>query len=685
MNIYSVARAANAHRRNVLSISLSTALALAYSSASASDWTGGTGDWFDASNWSSGVPASTVGGIIANGGTAQISASSAQAYTLEVGKAGNGAVTIRNGGVLSVTASSYFAAQTGDIGDMLVDGAGSNLIAPTGGNFWIGVSGTGHLTVTNGGSIDLSTSAEAGWNPDGQGTVLIDGTDSVLNCADSNDLRIGSHGAGSLTLQNGGSINMSGQITLGGFESTAAGTLLVDGAGTILTNPTRPGIVDTGEVFIGHLGTATMTVRNGATANVGYVGVGFTNQGSALVDGAGTHLTASDSIEVASSGVGDLKILNGGSVDVVTNGSFIGGGALGRGTALVDGPGSTWTSNPSFSVAGTGVGTLTVRNGGSVVVTGTGGSFVGQGFSAGVQAQGIAVVDGAGSSWTDATSMTIGDVGVGMLTLRNGGRVSVNGGAGPTIIGAFRGDRATGVGTLNFGGGFMDPETPDGPLETSAIIGGDGIGLVNFNRPGATSFSTPMQGTLSVAKLGAASTLTLLGAHSYTGTTTVAAGTLVVQCPLGDTETRVQPNAKLEGTGSIGGAILLQPNGTLSPGVDGPGMLAAGGFEWNAGGLVPFQLGAGDADSDLLALNGQFVKQGTGTYRFDFSDGGAPPTIRTYTLITFTSSVGFDVSDFSYAYTGSQPNLQGSFELTPTALLFHIGTLPVELQSFTID
>jgi autotransporter-associated beta strand protein len=65
----------------------------------------------------------------------------------------------------------------------------------------------------------------------------------------------------------------------------------------------------------------------------------------------------------------------------------------------------------------------------------------------------------------------------------------------------------------------------------------------------------------------------LAGANTYTGTTAVNGGTLVVNGSLGSGAVTVAANATLAGTGMIGGTTTLQAGGTLSPGADAIGKL----------------------------------------------------------------------------------------------------------------
>ena len=77
-------------------------------------------------------------------------------------------------------------------------------------------------------------------------------------------------------------------------------------------------------------------------------------------------------------------------------------------------------------------------------------------------------------------------------------------------------------------------------------------------------------GVVALTKSGAG-VLDLLGLNTYTGATTVAAGSLFVTGQLGNTAVTVDPGATLGGSGSIAGAVNVL--GTLSPGTS-PGVLS---------------------------------------------------------------------------------------------------------------
>ncbi len=110
------------------------------------------------------------------------------------------------------------------------------------------------------------------------------------------------------------------------------------------------------------------------------------------------------------------------------------------GAVTVDGTGSTWTNTGLIGIGQGGAGSLAITNGG--VVSNTTAEI---GYVSG--SAGTVLVAGAGSALTNTGAfMDVGNAGNGDLTLVNGGKVNVNGGAGTINLGA-----AGGAGTLNIG------------------------------------------------------------------------------------------------------------------------------------------------------------------------------------------------------------------------------------------
>lgn len=181
--------------------------------------------------------------------------------------------------------------------------------------------------------------------------------------------------------------------------------------------------------------------------------------------------------------------------------------------------------------------------------------------------------------------------------------------------------------------------------------------------------------------------VTATAAHAgTTASLRVGGGTLYVPGTIAHSEVRVE-GGTLAGDGNVLGPVVLGSGGALAPGpAAGSGTISAASLSWQPGAGVRHRLGSGDADSDHTALTGTLARSGAGAYLFAFDDADTMPTAgTTYTLISFAAQSGFSAGDFSYSYTGAAPALNGEFSLTGNALLFHVTSLPVGLQSFTVD
>jgi len=181
-----------------------------------------------------------------------------------------------------------------------------------------------------------------------------------------------------------------------------------------------------------------------------------------------------------------------------------------------------------------------------------------------------------------ATFMLVGESGTGVLNITNTGLVSAVGGLDV-------GGNATGVGTVNLGGGT---------LSVAHVFTGSGSGTFNFNggllqaMPGA--YLNFMSGLAAVNVLAGGAVidsganilaigqplldggtgggltkfgsgkLELTGVNTYTGNTTISNGTLAVNGVVAGAVNVV--NGTLGGVGTIDGPVTVGPLGTLAPG-----------------------------------------------------------------------------------------------------------------------
>src|SRR4029077_17220987 len=150
-------------------------------------------------------------------------------------------------------------------------------------------------------------------------------------------------------------------------------------------------------------------------------------------------------------------------------------------------------------------------------------------------------------------------------------------GAGTTILtgnSTYTGGTTISAGTLHIGAGAT----------TGRIVGNvANNGVLAFNRSDSVTFGGVISCTGSLVKHGAG-TLTLPAKNTYAGTTTIDAGSLIVDGSIASEQTFVNAGAFLGGHGTIGGN--LSNSGTVGPG-NSPGTLTvANDYTQNATGTL---------------------------------------------------------------------------------------------------
>lgn len=158
---------------------------------------------------------------------------------------------------------------------------------------------------------------------------------------------------------------------------------------------------------------------------------------------------------------------------------------------------------------------------------------------------------------------------------------------------------------------------------------------------------------MSLTKTGGGTQI-LSGANTYTGGTLVSAGTLVLNGSTSATGNfAVSSGAVLGGDGTIGGTASI--TGSLRPG-NSIGTINTGTTTWLGASTVGtdtnwvFELESGNV-SDLLNITGDFTKDTSlgSIFHFDFANSTA---LGTFTLVNWSGTTSFAVTDFSYANLG---------------------------------
>ncbi len=132
-----------------------------------------------------------------------------------------------------------------------------------------------------------------------------------------------------------------------------------------------------------------------------------------------------------------------------------------------------------------------------------------------------------------------------------------------------------------------------------------------------------------------AGVLTLTGAHSYTGPTFANQGVLVINGQVGSSPVNILSGARLGGTGRIGG-LTVQSGGAVTPGNSIGTLQVAGPVTFQAGSVLQIEANAA-GQSDVIAATGPATLQG-GTVQV-LAEAGAYQPVTTYKILT-ASSVG---------------------------------------------
>ena len=199
----------------------------------------------------------------------------------------------------------------------------------------------------------------------------------------------------------------------------------------------------------------------------------------------------------------------------------------------------------------------------------------------------------------------------------------------------------------------------------------------NVTNTGNTRFSNTIASTNTNVQKSGGGVLIFAGNNSYTGTTTVNAGTLLVNgTTSGQGNYTVASGGTLGGTGTIGigsNTVTIQSGGKLAPGAS-IGILTVTGnvdfqnnavYLWDADGNV-----AAPNNADLLALNGNITFEGNTSLKL--ANWNGDPTGDTFTLFTFTGSLigtpTWSIDTSGTGWTGGAVNV-GSHAITLTGLV----------------
>lgn len=589
------------------------------------------------------IAADLASGAILDSGTLMLASGAvAKAFGIAV----MGAMTVTTGSVIAASLLDVSTRSNGNASLDLGAGAMATAKAMTIGDFG---GGTATATVFGGGTLTVAENLLIGAGS--QGTLVV-GTGSGVSIqggGSTTALIVGANGAGRVDVQ--GSLGVTGDVNLG---LSGSGTLSVDTGASMDVSGTFEaatasidigGTVTLGKSFSLDTQDGTLSISSGGTVTGPGPSYQVTLHGSLDVNGgsfsghtlstmgnvslqSGTIafnsvLLGSNTTTLVNGTVGSGGLLNGGAIEIaplmddreiltVTTGGtlqssilMIVGGA-GRGGLVVDGglakiDGGLTEGGPALDVGALNAvsgGTIGVDSGGSLFVTGAvnlgdvgagvvlvgvGATFnISQGLYEGVQASGsgtLRIID-ASDVFNVGGDWVIGDAGTHSDTL--------SGGASASVGGALTIARGTGSGTLTVSGmGSAAGVTGD------VTVGGGGSGTLEIDTLAKVSGAN--------ATIGAAGLLSLAGGTLSVGGSIAVAGKVsgygTLSGPVSDTGTITATGGTLVVTGLVnGGGTLAVAGGTLE--------LQAGA---QGGESLTFQ-GAGTAVFDLASPAGVVVR-----------------------------------------------------------------------------
>ncbi len=579
-------------------------------------------------------------------GTLSVSGSAAEVMpgAVYVGENGTGNLSITGGGKVIQQSNSFaVVADIAGVSTATVDGSDSEWDAGT--KLYIGYQANGTLSVTQGGVVTNTADACIGCFAGATGKVTVDGAGSTWN---TNSLTLGptNNGVAAATLivSNGGKVVNSSSFSTRDFvvANTTEDMMSISGGGTVTdtgANLIGGGVaVDgagsawhTGELTVASFTNALVSITAGAqvtsSAKVHISDLsssGGTPLGIVNVDGVGSTLTATQSIDVGETNSASLHITNGGHVSSASG--TVGDASNSFSAATVLGPGSAWSMAGVLTLGNQGFGRITI-NGGGLVQSGGG--------VLGTSGEGLARVDGIGTKWASSGDMFVGQFGDAQLTITGGAQVSnATGyvGSGANLVSTVTVDgqnsQWNNTGDLHIGKGIDDSLYVTGGAQVSNMAGEIGLfanGHATALITGANSKWTNGE-SLVVGNLGPA-TVTVGSGGTITVGATTTGSTLAISA-----------SGLVSGDGTIVGNV--SNGGVLAPGNSLGTLQVSGNVVQLTAGTLQIELGgiAAGSQFDQLAVSGQLTL--SGALQISLVNGFAPTTGNSFDLLNWGTRTG---------------------------------------------
>jgi autotransporter-associated beta strand protein len=598
-----------------------------------------------------------------------------------------GKILIQSGGAVNV--SGAYSTVTAWLNAGVIAPASAGALALTGNsneNINLAVAGGGTYTNISLGSVGAD-SYSGTLTPAGN-TYCLGGGGGTLVMA-NNAALVDSTFARGLVIN--GNVTLSGSNSYGGGTTLNAGTLNIAGDTSLGAVPASPA---TNVTFAGN---ATLQAGASSVTLAASRNLVINPSVTATLDSNGKNMTVADVI----GGSGGLAIVGGGVLTLSNSSTVSGGVQINGGTLDLAHPLAVQNSTVNLSPSG-------ALNFAAGITSPTLGGLAGAGnlVLATVASQSVTLnVGNNGQSTTYSGNLSGGggltQTGPGILTLTGSntytGSTAVKAGTLQATSTASLPGYAT-AGKISVSNGGMLAVSAGGSGWTSAniasLLSSNGSGFASGSAlgidttPGNLSYASNIAGSMGVTKLGA-NTLTLSGSDTYTGPTSINAGSLIVDGSLAKTAITVGGGATLGGTGSIGGSVTAAGGSspstwgtislvdgapatlTLSDAIPTDTVLTLGGSGAGSPSMLDFEVGAA-ADRILIAAGKVVVNPGGGIVNITPLAGFGPGT---YDLLDFASGQASGLGYLSLATT-SVDGYPLSLQSTPTAEQLVVQSVP---------
>ncbi|MBB2497162.1 DUF4347 domain-containing protein [Pseudomonas sp. UL070] len=599
----------------------------------------------------------TLSGTNTYGGTTTVSAG-----TLSVASdsnLGSDSVTLASGATLDITGATNIDNAIALSGDAIIsNSANATLSGVISGAYTLSKTGASTLTLSN-------TNTYAG-------TTVLAGT---LSAAGDNNL-----GSGAVTLESGSTLAVTGATTIDN-------AVVLSGAASISTsaNVTVSGVVS-GSGSLTKTGASTLTLSgtNTHTGNVIVSAGGLTLQGgSSIGDGSAVSVAGGATLTLALGNETIGSLLGAGNVSLsygLTTGGNQASTTFSGVISSTNTSGITKTGSGTFTLSGANTysgtttvsaGTLTL-NGGSALADTSALNVASGATVALASSETVGSLAGAGSLSLGAFTLSAGGnntsttfsgalIGSGGLTKTGNGTLTLSGSNSSTFSGAIgvsggtlsvASDDNLGAGTVTLAAGSTLSVTGATTIDNAIVLSG---GTATVTNSANATLSGNITGAGGLTKAGT-SALTLSGTDSYTGATSIDAGSLLLNGALtGTSSTTVASGATLGGSGSIASNVTVNSGGTLAPGNSGAGsMTINGNLDMASGSTLAVDINGATAGTgyDQVIVNGSVDVSGA---TLAVTHGYTPGPGDTYTII---------VNDLADAVTGNFSGLSEGATLT---------------------